>query len=124
MNIEEAFKKREEDFRQFAEKTGNPVFLQYGVLSDRIAKQMLDYLHAESPGAEVDKESVTGVLFSLSLTLARFACAFDNATGRDISSMLGDIVKLCVDSCKATKEMSDKMKELAYGKGRAQEVDA
>ena len=108
MNLEELFKKKEEEVRAYGGSMQNDLYTRYGVLTERISKTVLEYLHEEGVDGDVDSDMMVGVYFAHCWSVARFAKIFDKVLDRNTKEQLPRVMELCLNA----EDLADKEVEL------------
>lgn len=104
MNLEELFKKREEEVKAYSELKNNPSYAMYGVLVEKISHVVMDYLHENGIDGKIDKDLIQGVYFAHCWSLARFVKIFDKVLGIDTGKIVMGVLELCLQG----EELNDK----------------
>lgn len=96
MNLEELFKKREDEVKAYGELNNNPSYAAYAVLVEKISHVVMNYLHENGIDGKVDRNLIQGVYFAHCWSLARFVKIFDKCLGIDTSEIVTSILELCL----------------------------
>ena len=96
MNLEEAFKKREEEVKEYGRMKDEPLYVRYGVLIERMSHLVMEYLHENGIDGNVDANLIHGVYFAHCWSLARFVKIIDGISGAHTEEVVKKILDLCL----------------------------